>query len=397
MRNSVYLPSGRQARARLDLPSVQLDEFDMDTTPFSNDYATARRRFVQACREVGACHHVLRLMARGPEDLPLTIDIGWLGSERPAWALIHVSGVHGVEGFAGSAIQLSLLESRPEIHGPGAVIFIHALNPYGMAWRRRCNECNVDLNRNFLADSTPRHGTPGGYEQMASLLNPPSPPTRDGFYLRAAWLLLRHGRQPLAQAVMTGQFDNPRGPSYAGGKCEEGSRLYAAWLTETMLGIPQLGVIDVHTGLGRWRHNAIVHKVRDTESRLLAERLGIRSLLSSASESLTGYTFGGGHCAVYPERLPGTTIDFLTQEFGTYPALRMLHAMREENRLHHYGQRNVDHPAKQRMLAAFCPPSAQWRESVVSDGCTLFRNMLAWLEETPRATMPVSDATQVYA
>ncbi len=31
-----------------------------------------------------------------------------------------------------------------------AVVLIHAINPFGYAWRRRFNENNVDINRNFL-------------------------------------------------------------------------------------------------------------------------------------------------------------------------------------------------------------------------------------------------------
>ena len=33
-----------------------------------------------------------------------------------------------------------------------AIVLVHALNPFGFAWRRRWNENNVDLNRNFLDD-----------------------------------------------------------------------------------------------------------------------------------------------------------------------------------------------------------------------------------------------------
>jgi hypothetical protein len=35
-----------------------------------------------------------------------------------------------------------------------AVVFIHAVNPYGMSFWRRWNENNVDLNRNFLSGKT---------------------------------------------------------------------------------------------------------------------------------------------------------------------------------------------------------------------------------------------------
>ncbi len=61
-------------------------------------------------------------------------------------------GLHGVGGFPGSAIQLQFLNELPEVRRGGAIVLGHILNPYGMAWIRRFNENNVDLNRNFLAE-----------------------------------------------------------------------------------------------------------------------------------------------------------------------------------------------------------------------------------------------------
>ena len=50
------------------------------------------------------------------------------------------------------SLQLALLDAPPA-PGPGdALVLVHVLNPYGMAWLRRTNENNVDLNRNFLLD-----------------------------------------------------------------------------------------------------------------------------------------------------------------------------------------------------------------------------------------------------
>ena len=62
-----------------------------------------------------------------------------------------ISGTHGVEGFAGSALQVGLLDEgiQNELSPESAVLMIHAINPYGMAHLRRFNEDNVDLNRNF--------------------------------------------------------------------------------------------------------------------------------------------------------------------------------------------------------------------------------------------------------
>ena len=78
-------------------------------TPFSPDYATARDRFRAAASAAGARLHSLPLEATGPDGLELTIDIAHLGAEQPDTVVLHSCGLHGVEGFAGSAIQLQLL------------------------------------------------------------------------------------------------------------------------------------------------------------------------------------------------------------------------------------------------------------------------------------------------
>ena len=63
------------------------------------------------------------------------------------------SACHGVEGYCGSGIQISLLHDaawHEAVRASGvAVLYIHALNPYGFSWWRRTTQENVDLNRNW--------------------------------------------------------------------------------------------------------------------------------------------------------------------------------------------------------------------------------------------------------
>ncbi len=66
--------------------------------------------------------------------------------------------------------------------------------------------------------------------------------------------------------------------------------------------------------------------------------------------------------------VPEATVDFVSQEFGTYHSLRIVHALREENRWHHYGQGAVEHPTKVNLQEAFCPSASSWRRSVVKRG-----------------------------
>ena len=179
---------------------------------YSPDYATARTRFRKAAEQAGGRLTQLALTARGPAGEGLSIDLAWFGAESPTRALVHSSGIHGVEGFAGSAIQLRWLldDGIPELPEDVAVLLVHVLNPFGMAWLRRFNEHNVDLNRNFLGADEAYEGAPDGYAELDSFLNPPGLPTWELFYPKAGWLILRFGMATLKQTVAGGQYVNPK-------------------------------------------------------------------------------------------------------------------------------------------------------------------------------------------
>jgi len=120
---------------------------------FHNGYSTARAAFLQAAGKAGAKLAAHAIRAQGPTGEELSIDTAWLGTDAPQRLLVVSSGTHGVEGPAGTAAQLQFLEEDwPACRLPedAAVLLLHANNPFGYAWRRRTNEDNVDLNRNFL-------------------------------------------------------------------------------------------------------------------------------------------------------------------------------------------------------------------------------------------------------
>jgi hypothetical protein len=106
---------------------------------YSPDYATARDRFLAAARDCGATIRSHRFQADGPNGGPLTMDVARLGPPEPERAIIVSSGLHGVEGFFGSAVQLAWLLRVPGRSPPPrtGLVMVHALNPFGFAWRRR--------------------------------------------------------------------------------------------------------------------------------------------------------------------------------------------------------------------------------------------------------------------
>ena len=338
----------------------------MSGNVFSPDYFTARQRFREMAAKSGGRLEALPLDARGPAAEDLTIDIAWFGAPDPRRVLLHCSGLHGVEGFAGSAIQLQALEDLPRLSSDTALVIAHILNPYGMAWLRRVNEHNVDLNRNCL-DPESYGGAPSTYVKLDSFLNPQSPPAPDFYLLKAAGLVLRYGMPALKQSVVGGQYEYPRGLFFGGTRLEQGLNKFRGFVNDRLASAPKLVVVDVHTGLGKYGEDTLLVPTDDYDRlhAVFGERV-------TPLEPRHGpaYRVRGGLSSVFRAR-PDTNGCLVCQEFGTYGPLRVLHALREENRWHHYGAGTLDHPVKQTFKRTFCPDDQRWRQSVLDRGAAL--------------------------
>ncbi len=352
---------------------------------FAPDYAAARERFRAAALRAGATLDALPLSARGPRDENLSIDIAWLGARQPRHAVLQVTGVHGVEAFAGSAAQLALLAAPPQLPADGALVLLHVLNPYGMAWLRRANEHNVDLNRNFHLDSGIWTGAPPLYKRLDALLNPASPPARDAFALRLAAAGLRHGVHAVRQAIAHGQHRYPRGLFYGGAELQPGPRLFIDWLQAQLGTAERLFVIDMHTGLGPQGKDTLILEPGVGSASAATLQAALQRPLTGGSAAPAAYTVRGSLGAALPRLLPETRIEFVLQEIGTWPPLRVIGALRDENRWHHYGDGGIDHPAKRCLLEALCPAASAWREAAATLGAGLVQRAAAWQFADARA------------
>ena len=292
--------------------------------------------------------------------------------------LLHTTGMHGVEAYTGSAVQLALLDSPP-VPGPDeALILVHVLNPYGMAWLRRTNENNVDLNRNFLVNGEAFEGVPQLYRQLDPLLNPQSPPGRDGFRVRAPAFAMRHGFLHVKQAIAEGQYEYARGLFYGGPELQEGPRLYCAWLREHVSDATYVFALDLHTGLGRRGTDTVVAEAAYGATVPSALGPALERTLVDPHKPSVAYTVRGSYGGALPHVLPRSRIDFVLQEIGTYPPLAVLHALREENRWHFYGAGSIVHPAKLKLRETLCPAAVDWRRKAVSRGVELARAAGRW-------------------
>jgi hypothetical protein len=342
-----------------------------DTGYFSPDYFAARNRFRQGAAKAGGRLEALPLKAKGPRGEELTIDIAWFGSPTPRRALVHSSGIHGVEGFAGSAIQLQLLGQFKPTSTDAALILVHVLNPYGMAWLRRVNENNVDLNRNFRNDGV-YAGAPETYAKLDGLLNPASPPRHDFFALKASRFILQYGMAALKQSIVGGQYEFPRGLFFGGRQMEEGPHLYETFVRR-LSGVDELTVIDVHTGIGKFAEDMVLVDSEDYAT--LSPRFGPR--VTAIARGSRAYRPEGGVESMFFRLFSRKRPAFLGQEFGTYSGLKVMRALRDENRWAHYGGGTLDHPAKQNLKRAFCPDDEAWRRAVLNRGRELLEQAMS--------------------
>ncbi len=347
--------------------------------PIPEDYFQARHQFRLAAHEHGAEIRSYPVQVRGPNNEELTIDAAIIGSATPDNTLIVSSGLHGVEGFLGSALQAQALTRRmfKPRSATDRTVLIHALNPYGFAHLRRVNEDNVDLNRNYGSDSATDNNCEFQYEKLNAFLNPGNPPSRIRntlFPIEAYRMIRRYGLPMLKQVIAEGQFQFPNGLFFGGTALCQATRIVQSHLADWVAGAGHVLHLDIHTGLGKHgelkllldnRYTTVVHK-------------GLKTLFPAVTvdrhDSSGGAYQAKGTFAQWCEKQrEDQSYIFVCAEFGTYNSLRILQALRNENHIHHWGTASASmlYRAKRHLRDCFCPNSERWRSHTVATGLSL--------------------------
>lgn len=377
---------------------------------YSDTFEEASGKFRAAAAAAGAEYTELPVI----DDL--FIGVAVLAGDSTK-LLLHVSGTHGVEGHAGSAIQLGLLG---DLHWRAAegptVIFVHLLNPYGFRHCRRWNENNVDLNRNNLSEenwgearlrSVGRSSSSmfdaaeekASYDRMSSILDPADPTNSDlNFCVQGLLHIFRsRGTAPLRRVVTRGQFHNPTGIFFGGRKVEESHKQLADFFEQERWGsCLKVMMIDVHTGLGSVPG---LDYLLCSDSRACRE---LRPLFAGVYEaeriedlSTEGCPEDAGQAGgAYRDALRGSAKEHLhifegahtlgfTQEFGTLSSDLVLRALFIENSyFQHRARADASGAAEAAALSrgAFFIETKAWKESVLSRGKSLFEHSLHWFK-----------------
>jgi hypothetical protein len=284
--------------------------------------------------------------------------------------LIISSACHGVEGYCGSAVQTLLLnhaEFREACARTGvAVLYVHALNPYGFSWWRRTTHENVDLNRNFHDFSQPLPANPG-YDELAAALVPSTWPPSAEVQATILDYAQSHGMPALQAAISGGQYGHPEGIFYGGRNPTWSHTTLRHVLQDHGRRCSRLGWIDLHTGLGPSGIGERIFACRDDKAALQRARAWwgdkITSIYdgSSSSAPLQGLMW----TSVYQE-CPQAEYTGIALEYGTLPVMQMMDALRADQ----WAENHPDAPEaqitqiKRATRDAFYVDTDEWKQQI---------------------------------
>ncbi len=356
---------------------------------FSENYAEARTRFLEAAIRTGAPLETFENpIGKGPTGEVLATDVALFGPPDATKLLILVSGTHGVEGFAGSGAQVTMMESLRFSALPArtAVLVVHAINPYGFAWLRRVNEDNVDLNRNSI-DFTRLPAAQDDFLALAPHLVP------------CAWddlapaegvikaFIEAKGLRRFQEVVTGGQYTHPEGLFYGGAAPVWSTRTFKEIVTRYAHGKQRVALIDFHTGLGPMGYGEPIYTGNDAaEAERAREWYGPDLTAIYAGNSSSVIVQGPMINAVssfFDDAENRPEITTLALEFGTLPEEIVLDVLRAEAWMHLHGDVNFDTPIgralKRRFRDAFYVDTDAWKRSIVERAVEMTGQALAGL------------------
>ena len=209
-------------------------------------------------------------------------------------------------------------------------------------------------------------------------MNPASPPHQfDGYLVKSLWNIGRFGYSKLKQIVAEGQYDYPKGIFFGGHKTEQSTAIIETNILRWARG-RHVVHLDLHSGLGEHGKYKLLASGKRSQIDLeyYSKFLGLEIEHLGSDRSIAYKT--KGDFGQYVLSISGSTdYHFFYAEFGTYPGIRVLKALRTENQAFFFSsQLSVRERAAAELLEGFCPGSSVWRKSVA--------NQVYSLSELPR-------------
>ena len=343
---------------------------------FSSTYAQARRKFLHAADGARLPSQSHPHPLRGRESEHLAMDVVVDGDPKAEKILVVSSGCHGVEGFAGSGVQVCALQD-PVLRSRAraarvTLVHIHGLNPFGFSYLRRTTHENVDLNRNFhdFSKPLPRNDS---YRQVHRLLLPDQWPPSEQNEAALMALMQDTGVKALQAVVARGQHEFADGLFFGGSEPCWSNLTLRKVLRETAGHARRLAWIDLHTGLGPPGVGERILACEPGEPERRARTWWGSAVTSVHDDTSTSTFLTGPMWMAALEECPQAEYTGIALEYGTVPLLDVLQALRADNWLHAHSHGGAARPPEalaqaigRQMLQAFYVDTDAWKEQVIA-------------------------------
>ncbi len=338
---------------------------------FSTDYFEARAKFRAACQARGVTVETYYNPTPGPRATELTTDVAFFGRADAARLVVLASGTHGLEGLTGSGAQVAWIRKGGPDSLPDdvAVLVIHMINPWGSAWRRRQNEDNVDLNRNFVDFSGPLP-TNDYYAdlQPAIACRDWDGPKRDA--ARAAITAYRtdRGEKAYASALFQGQYQDDKGIGFGGARPTWSNETIHQILNAHARSAKQIAFIDYHTGLGPYGYGMLINtNEAGSEGLALAKAWFGDDVVAIKTSNDLPYDIQGDMCSAVQKLLEPAVVVTVALEYGTFEVDRLLGLQLDDCWVHNHGDvySEIGENVRGELQHFFYPAEPEWFAKVL--------------------------------
>lgn len=344
------------------------------------DYRQARARFLDLARQDhDIISHKLPDLS-GPQGEDLSCDVAARHVPGGEIAIVTTSAIHGVEGYAGSALQQAFLALPADAHV--SIVHVHALNPYGFAHDRRADSENIDVNRNFL-EAFPQPPHEDEYSRFAHIIVPE--PRQHGWLTEAKLFYYATTQQNRMKDIITrGQSSRANGMYYTGLKPSWSRGVWDRIVADHLARYRHVIHLDIHSGLGKSGELQIM--AASTQS------LAARVAQSLWGESLAFMRDGQGCNTTLSSPTVGEVMSYWTHmagpkpaqaatylmEFGTVPPLDVFMALRRDHIAYARGEKDPEilGAVRDGMRRAFAPSSPDWARKVLERGTQAYHQLL---------------------
>jgi hypothetical protein len=254
-----------------------------------------------------------------------------------------------------------------------------------MAWGRRQNESNVDLNRNWRRDEIDPPAN-DAYDALHRLACPDDDqlPSVDELLTAAQKLVAERGLVWVRDGLTVGQYTHADGLHFGGNRTEASNRILERVFAEQLAGAELVATIDLHTGHGpHGELTALCDQPAGSAQHRFLQQLVDRVEVTADNPDATTALKRGQIANGIRDLLPAATCFATSLEAGTVDDLTQLGATYQEHWVYRRGDRTdpVHAEAIARYRRCFTPDDPAWARAVLERGARMLDRAVSAVRE----------------